>query len=53
MVEHLADRLTDQMQRATAARAGLALNIKPDIVSRQVRREARPLVLRPHSFGPG
>jgi hypothetical protein len=38
MVEHLADRLTDQMQRAATARAGLALNIKPDILARQMRR---------------
>jgi thiamine pyrophosphate-dependent enzyme len=42
VVEHLADRLTNQMQRAATARAGLALNVKPDIPARQMRRQARP-----------
>jgi hypothetical protein len=53
MVEHLADRFADQVQLATAARAVLALDIKADILARQMRRQARPLVLRPRSFGPG
>ena len=37
-------RLADQMQRAAAAGAGLMLDIEPDVLARQVRRQARPLV---------
>ena len=44
MVEHLADRLADQVQRAAAAGAGLVLEIEPDVLARQVRRQARPIV---------
>lgn len=41
MVEHLADRLADQMERAATAGAGLALNIKSDILAQQMRRQAQ------------
>ena len=51
VVEHLADRLADQVQRAAAAGAGLVLDIEPDILARQMRRQARPLVLRLGSDG--
>jgi len=53
VVEHLADRLTDQMQRAPTARAGLALKVKPDILTQQMRRQARPFHLRFGDFGVG
>src|SRR5258707_12326742 len=46
-----ADRLADQMERAATAGAGLALNIKPDILARQVRRQARSLALCPRNSG--
>ncbi len=39
------------MERAATAGAGLALNIKPDILARQVRRQARSLALCPRSSG--
>ncbi len=39
-------RLADQMQRAAAAGAGLVLDIEPDVLAGQVRRQARPLALR-------
>src|ERR1700754_1208696 len=45
MVEHLADGLADQVQRAATAGAGLMLDIEPDVLPGQVRRQARPLVL--------
>jgi hypothetical protein len=40
MIEHLADCLADQVQFATAAGAGLMLDIEPPVLARQVRREA-------------
>ena len=46
MVEHLADRLADQVQFAAAAGAGLTPEIAADVLARQVRRQARPLSLR-------
>jgi hypothetical protein len=36
MVEHLADGLADQMQRAPAARARLVLDIEPLVLAGQV-----------------
>ena len=45
MVEHLADRLADQVQRAATAGAGLMLDIEPDVLAGQMRRQARPLDL--------
>ena len=53
MIEHLADRLADQVQLAAAAGAGLVLNIEPSVLARQVRRQARPLVPRSRSSGRG
>ena len=46
MVEHLADGLADQVQRAAAAGAGLMLDIEPHVLARQMRRQARPIVWR-------
>jgi hypothetical protein len=43
MVEHLAHRLADHMQRAAAAGAGLMLDIEPPVIARQVCWQARPL----------
>lgn len=36
MIKHLAYRLADQVQLATAAGAGLVLKIEPDILARQM-----------------
>ncbi len=51
VVEHLADRLADLMQRATTAGASLALDVQPDVLAWQVGRQARPLRLRFAGFG--
>jgi len=45
VVEHLARHLADQVQRAATAGAGLMLDIEPDVLAGQVRRQARPIVL--------
>ena len=39
--------------QATAAGAGLMLDIEPSVLARQVCWQAGPLVLRPRSYGPG
>jgi hypothetical protein len=36
MIEHLADRLADQVQLAAAAGAGLVLDIEPHLLARQM-----------------
>ena len=51
MVEHLADRLADLMQRAATAGASLILHVQPDVLAWQVGRQARPLPLRFVGFG--
>lgn len=38
MVEHLADRLADQVQFAAATGTGLMPEIQPDVLARQMRR---------------
>ena len=38
MIQHLTDGLTDQVQRAAAAGAGLMLNVEPHILAGQLRR---------------
>jgi hypothetical protein len=40
MIEHLADRLADQVQFTAAAGARLMLEIEPDVLAGQVRRQA-------------
>lgn len=40
MIEHLADRLADQVQRTAAAGASLMLDIEPNILAGQVCRQA-------------
>src|ERR1700730_5316129 len=40
MIEHLADSLADHMQFAAAAGAGLMLEIEPDVLAGQMRRQA-------------
>jgi hypothetical protein len=40
MIEHLADSLADHMQFAAAAGARLMLEIEPDVLAGQVRRQA-------------
>src|ERR1700682_619469 len=40
MIEHLADGLADHMQFAAAARARLMIEIKPDVLTGQMRRQA-------------
>src|ERR1700722_5780896 len=40
MIEHLADRLADQVQLAAAAGARLMLEIEPDVLAGQMRRQA-------------
>jgi hypothetical protein len=40
MIEHLADGLTDHMERATAAGAGLMIEIEPYVLTGQMRRQA-------------
>jgi hypothetical protein len=44
VVEHLARRLADQVQRAATARAGLMLDIEPDVLAGEMRRQVRRLV---------
>ncbi len=46
MVEHLADRLADQVECTAAAGAGLMHKIDPDIFASQMRRQARPIIRR-------
>ena len=53
MIEHLADRLADQMQLAAAAGTGPVLNIEPSVLARQVRRQAWLCALRPQGSGLG
>ncbi|EAQ33461.1 hypothetical protein NB311A_06813 [Nitrobacter sp. Nb-311A] len=53
MVEHLARRFADQVQYAAATRAGLMLNIEPDILAGQVHRQARALALGPRGTALG
>jgi len=36
MIEHLADRLANQVQFATAAGTGLMLDIEPPVLARQM-----------------
>ena len=50
MVKHLADGLANHMQRAAAAVAGLTPKIEPNVLARQVRRQAWPLRLRSRRF---
>jgi hypothetical protein len=40
MIEHLADGLADCMERATAAGAGLMIEIEPYVLAGQMRRQA-------------
>src|ERR1700674_3385281 len=40
MIEHLADRLADQVQLAAAAGAGLVLDIAPHLLARQMHWQA-------------
>jgi hypothetical protein len=40
MIEHLADSLADHMQFTAAARARLMLEIEPDVLAGQMRRQA-------------
>jgi hypothetical protein len=51
MVEHLAGRLTDQVQLAAAAGAGLMLDIEPHVLAGQMRRQARPVGPHSRRFG--
>ncbi len=51
MVEHLADRLADQVQFAAAAGTGLMPQIELDVLARQMRRQARPIIRRLGSGG--
>src|SRR5712671_7154902 len=53
VVEHLARRLADQVQRAATAGAGLMLDIEPDVLAGEVRRQARPLVSGPRCISLG
>ena len=39
MIEHLADSLTDRMQLAAAAGAGLMIKIEPHVLAGQMRRQ--------------
>jgi len=43
MIEHLADGLADHMQFAAAAGAGLMLEIEPEVLAGQMRRQAWPI----------
>ena len=49
MIEHLADRLANQVQFAAAAGACLMPDIEPDVLARQMHWQAWPLAgrLRP------
>src|SRR5471030_2692284 len=40
MIEHLADGLADHMQFAAVAGAGVMLEIEPDVLAGQMRRQA-------------
>jgi hypothetical protein len=47
MIEHLADRLTDQVQLTAATGAGLMFKIEPHVLARQMHRQAWSI--GPHS----
>ena len=46
LVEHLADRLANEVKLTAAAGAGLMPQIELDVVAHQMRRQARPIIRR-------
>jgi hypothetical protein len=51
MIEHLADSLADHMEFAAAARAGSMLEIEPNVLAGQMRRQAWSIGPQPRSLG--